>query len=425
MTQLTIRNIGPIKDICLDIRKINVIIGPQSSGKSTIAKIISFCLWVEKDIIRHQDTTGIDADFIAEKLLKFHKLKNYITNASYISFRSDAILFVLKGTEDVSAEIAENFAKASVSKIAYIPSERNLVSIPNISTLKMDDTYIKDYVFDWLSVHSKYPKEAMIPILELNMSYYYDSASKKDVIVLGNGKEISIDEASSGIQSVIPLYVYVNYITQWIYDNKSETSFDDEAELLEGIFKGVREHLSQPLQRLLELPDMKKKMLDTIPLYLKSTSEDSQDAIYKELLDRRNRLFGYHYSQMVIEEPEQNLFPKTQYELVKRIVSMLDLNRGDRLVITTHSPYVMTSLNNLIQAGNVIAEHPAQKPRILSLFNNRQILDYRNVGAWAIKGGHITSIMDEVFHLISATELDAASEIIEQDFNKLMDYEEN
>jgi len=104
MTQLTIRNIGPIKDICLDIRKINVIIGPQSSGKSTIAKIISFCLWVEKDIIRHQDTTGIDADFIAEKLLKFHKLKNYITNASYISFRSDAILFVLKGTEDVSAE---------------------------------------------------------------------------------------------------------------------------------------------------------------------------------------------------------------------------------------------------------------------------------------------------------------------------------
>ena len=46
--RLIINNIGPIKHVDIYLNKINVIIGPQSSGKSTIAKIISFCSWLEK-----------------------------------------------------------------------------------------------------------------------------------------------------------------------------------------------------------------------------------------------------------------------------------------------------------------------------------------------------------------------------------------
>ena len=41
MNTITIRNVGPIKDVTLDLNKVNVIMGPQSSGKSTIAKTIS------------------------------------------------------------------------------------------------------------------------------------------------------------------------------------------------------------------------------------------------------------------------------------------------------------------------------------------------------------------------------------------------
>lgn len=63
-----------------------------------------------------------------------------------------------------------------------------------------------------------------------------------------------------------------------------------------------------------------------------------------------------HYTKLVLEEPELNLFPLTQYELVKQVVKNLDFERGDNLVITTHSPYIMTFFNNLIQAGNAIAD---------------------------------------------------------------------
>ena len=48
MNTITIRNVGPIKDVTIELNKVNVIMGPQSSGKSTIAKAISYCQWVEK-----------------------------------------------------------------------------------------------------------------------------------------------------------------------------------------------------------------------------------------------------------------------------------------------------------------------------------------------------------------------------------------
>ena len=48
MKHLHLENIGPISIVDIDLRRYNVFIGPQSSGKSTIAKLISLCSWVEK-----------------------------------------------------------------------------------------------------------------------------------------------------------------------------------------------------------------------------------------------------------------------------------------------------------------------------------------------------------------------------------------
>ena len=42
MQRVIIHNVGPVKDADIRLKKINVFIGPQSSGKSTVAKIIAF-----------------------------------------------------------------------------------------------------------------------------------------------------------------------------------------------------------------------------------------------------------------------------------------------------------------------------------------------------------------------------------------------
>ena len=46
--KLIIDNIGPIKHVELDLKRVNVIIGPQSAGKSCILKIAFFCAYAEK-----------------------------------------------------------------------------------------------------------------------------------------------------------------------------------------------------------------------------------------------------------------------------------------------------------------------------------------------------------------------------------------
>ena len=45
MKKLTIHHIGPIKHVELTLKRINVVIGPQSAGKSCILKIACFCAW--------------------------------------------------------------------------------------------------------------------------------------------------------------------------------------------------------------------------------------------------------------------------------------------------------------------------------------------------------------------------------------------
>ena len=211
MSELEIKNIGPIKYVKFNINKINVFIGPQSSGKSTIAKLISFCEWIEKDIVAHQNKDYITAEFLNVNLYGFHKMKSYFNETSYIKYTSDAICFEFTSLTDFKIELLDNFKNAQIGKVAYVPSERNIVSVPNISSFPMEENYIRNYIFDWLNIKRKFDAENSISLNELNIKFYFDENTQKDSILLDNGTVISIDEASSGVQSVIPLYVFINY----------------------------------------------------------------------------------------------------------------------------------------------------------------------------------------------------------------------
>lgn len=112
-----------------------------------------------------------------------------------------------------------------MSKIAYIPSERNILNLSKISTFQMGDNYILGFIFDWLSIRSKYSNAHRLEILNLGVDYYYVD-NKGDVITLRNGNEISLSESSSGLQAVIPMLVFVDYVSKWIYENIADLSYD-------------------------------------------------------------------------------------------------------------------------------------------------------------------------------------------------------
>ena len=225
MPKFIIDKIGPIEHVDFTLNKVNMLIGPQSSGKSTIAKVISFCLWLEKDVLMRRNTDYVSWSFVEKQLLEFHKLKNYLNEGYAIFFVGDAIDFCY--TKDMCfAKLKDGFERCKIGKVAYIPAERNAVTLPNIASLKMPEYNTRSFIFDWLEVHQKFQKKNAVDLLKLKLKYYYDESSQKDMIVLEDGKEIGLEEASSGLQSVVPLYVYVYYLTHWIYDHQEDISFE-------------------------------------------------------------------------------------------------------------------------------------------------------------------------------------------------------
>lgn len=385
MGKFIIKNVGPVKEAEFTLNKVNLFIGPQSSGKSTIAKIVSFCLWLEKDVIMHLGTGHIDEAFMREQLVNFHGMESYFRVSSFIYYSSEMIEFTFHSVENFELTIVGNLSDGLMSKVAYIPSERNIIGLPNISSLSLGDNYIRSFIFDWLSLRDKYQRGHEVPILNLNVRYIYNNV-RGDIVRLADGTELSLSQSSSGLQALVPMLVYINYVTQWIYEHKLDTSFDKQ---------------------------------EAINLAISDFVEKHQPGIGIKPTDLRGHISMPHSSKLVIEEGEINIFPATQYELVKSLIGMMDFVRGDRLLMTTHSPYIMTSINNLIQAGNAVRDGKSEEEVNQIIFRSCW-LNYEDVSAWALKDGRIVSINDDEFRLISADALDAASGLISNDFSQLV-----
>ena len=379
MEELIIKNIGPIREAKIRLNKINLFIGPQSSGKSTIAKLVSFCQWLEKHIIVNQSTVSVNASFIKERLVDYYGFRYFFSEDSYLEYRGKTIKFIYRSSKDFSVEIVGDLEQGCRSEIAYIPSERNVVSLPNMSTFPMEDNYIRSFVFNWLSLRTKYSPNNHYNVLDLDVDYFYNDKTDGDVVRLRNGKEIRLSESSSGLQAVIPLLVYVNYATKWIYANDADISYDNYTSLQRAVIKGN---------------------------------------VGEEAIKMLERLKRPHSTKLIIEESEMNIFPSTQYQLMKKIFETMDFERGDTLLLTTHSPYIMTSINNLIQAGNKAKNGNAVE--VEKIIPKESWIDYKDVSAWAVEYGGVVSINDDEFEMISANALDTASDEIAEDFSKLL-----
>ena len=75
MRKVIIRNIGPLQKAEIELARVNVVVGPQSSGKSCVLKIACYCIWVEKriELAQSADEFMVDGHFMQE-LVRFHKL---------------------------------------------------------------------------------------------------------------------------------------------------------------------------------------------------------------------------------------------------------------------------------------------------------------------------------------------------------------
>lgn len=120
----------------------------------------------------------------------------------------------------------------------------------------------------------------------------------------------------------------------------------------------------------------------------------------------------------IIEEPESHLFPESQKYITEFIT--LIFNSGHSVLVTTHSPYVLGTLNNSLYADNF---PQCLKDSASSIIPSEFWIHGNQFSAWFVKNGGIEDCIDPEIHLIQNEKLDEISKVINQDFDQLFDLE--
>lgn len=386
MRHLIIRNIGPIKEAEIELKRFNFIIGPQSSGKSTIAKILSTCSWVEKEVATTMDEHAV-ANVGAFRALmeEFHKMKDYFDENAEILYETEVIRIYLKGDIfDVKLKNQEQYHR---EKICYIPSERNAVTLPELQGFEFGQTNLRSFLFDWFNAREFYGKDNKSDILNLGVRYYYDPNEQKykDRIEHINGKtyQIPLSSASSGLQSVVPLQIMLQYYSSQYFETfASKTSFDSDVKIRMIQARVIDKYVLSTLYPGFN-PDDRKRLIAEVNDRIHRVDPEARRLLnlYQKESDRLTVPIRTSY---IVEEPEQNLYPFTQIDLLEAIVKLCSVDKQHKCTITTHSPFILNYLNVLIERYNRgLNDRVNINPDELGVFstNDGRLIDIMQVNA--------------------------------------------
>ena len=321
MRHLIIKDIGPIKLADIELKRFNVFIGHQSSGKSTIAKVISTCNWIEKEVATTLDVNAVgDGEAFRSLMENFHKMDGYFSDSSEIHFESDFVTIdYASGQLSIGLKQDEDYYR---QKICYIPAERNMVTLPELQGFEFGATNLRSFLFDWFNAREFYNDENKTDILGLGVKYFYDKEQKrfKDRIEHINGQTygIPLSSASSGLQSIIPLLVMLQYYSgQYFTVASQKKSFDRDAKAIKMVPALAERYILKP-NKPNHTQSEDDELLFDLSVKLQAGDEESR-RLLSNFQQALNRLLTPVKTTFIIEEPEQNLFPDTQLALTERL----------------------------------------------------------------------------------------------------------
>lgn len=432
MRKLTVKNFSVIKEAELEFGKITVLIGPQASGKSLLCKLAYF---LSSQMIDTALESVANKESLAEfrlklvaKFVDWFPTDTWKEDSTSVRFESgkffaevavvslaggstvelgfsqdfEDTFLELRALPDDAGGLSSDFAAnrreqirgkfnllitnpehghAFVYQSLYIPAGRTFFTNSTLGFSALQNPDIDPLVREFAPKIAWGDAWRPNPVVGNEALWRLDQI-RQEIIALAGGsivgrntnakfrrtsdlREISLSLLSSGTQEILPL---LNVLEQMATIQRDRILFP----------------------RPNSLPGMERHIVS------------SKGLIY-------------------VEEPETSVFPATQYGLVRLFAHMsyeriLDFS----WVITTHSPYILSSFNNLLEAWQ--SGH-MDEPRSIA---TRTVIDEKywvnpdEFRAYSINDGYLKSIMDQETHLISDNFLDSVSERIGGEFDELL-----
>lgn len=327
MAKIKIKNFGPIKegyqenDGWIDIKKVTVFIGNQGSGKSTVAKLIASLSYAEKAMVKGTLPPGkwkTHNRFL--KHISYHRLENYIYPNTEIEYKGNAYDFQF--TEGRYSDNKATTNGYSLPKIMYVPSERNFVAaIEGAEKVKYLPASLVTFQDEYKRALSRYKGPLSLPINNTNLEMISGIP-----FIAGENYHIPLSEASSGFQASVPLYLVSRDLAQTVKEG------------------------SDLSKRELSSDEMKKLRMEIERILF---NENLAQEVKEESLNILSSKIKIESFMNIVEEPEQNLFPTSQKNILESLLEFNNIMPGNKLVMTTHSPYLINYLTLAVKAEMV------------------------------------------------------------------------
>lgn len=439
-SKLVVKNFGPIKNVELELSNVNVFIGPQSSGKSVLAKIYTI-FKAPRKFLKLSDV--IDDQEVLETSISEGSFKSILSEYNINSFlRHDTEIQFYSGLHDLTYKNGKINYEPKLLKEYRRLEKLNEDFNANIDTIKNSVIgFGRKLIYFRSSVRriiggkgyapwsGKYIKnltqENFIEILEIirelevylstNTSLYIPAERNFINIIKKNALNLQLNNVP------IPKHILL-FGAEMEKINLTEV---DLGFLHKGlVYRNIdgEDVIFTDDDNKIRLSEAASGVQSAIPVILPILAHDGITS----------------HRSFVIEEPELNLFPSAQYELIKKLESSRYEpywdDHGSIHTYTTHSPYILSALNNLLYAHKVEAileerysqeatetdEHIfSARDAILKVVPTSINPDYFT--AYQINNGLATSIYDKNVGLIVDNFIDYASDNINEDFEALME----
>ncbi|MBQ7950984.1 MAG: AAA family ATPase [Clostridia bacterium] len=419
MHRLILKNVGPIEHCDINIDNLSVLTGTQASGKSTIAKSILFFRTIKDDLmdtIIKKNLSGTDFSLInsfqrqlRSKFLQIFGTSRAMNNSLYMKYEYNSNTFVSislqckRGYDVVSPNFVYFEFSQNINNFIKEQSKANLSDMFSKNELQEDLNQLFSDDYETIFIPAG---RSLITLLTTQLNYIFT--------IMDEEQKRSIDFCTQKyIERILKIRPAFEHGILGYLDNKKTTSlnrinyslFDKCMSLIDRILKGRYIYVSG--EERLELGSDKY-----VKINYTSSGQQESVWIFNILM---YQLINNTKTFLILEEPEAHLFPNAQKDIIDLL--SLFMAGGNSVFLTTHSPYILGSINNLLFANHTAKKY--SKESVKNILDPEKFID--SCGAYFLENHSLTPCLDDESNLIKNEVIDEASQEINELFDKLLE----